>query len=113
MPLIARVPDALASPLPSAACRSCRTPTSASVHLVHEGVGEAIDVCPRCVRSTMRMKADLGDERGRLLLLDYAEEYAWQVWRSEHALYLIPSISPFVVRTAASAMESAGVATRG
>jgi len=94
-------------------CRCCGMTGTQRASLVHEPSGGAIEVCLRCIRSSMRMKADLGDERGRSLLHAYAEEYAWQVWKTDHVLYLLPPIAPFAVVTAETAMQSAELATRG
>lgn len=92
-------------------CSCCRAVGPRTVVLVHEPTGDRIPVCLRCLRSAMRMKAGMGDSRARRVLLEYAEEFALQIWRSDTALYLLPPIAPFrreaepstepVIRTAA------------
>ena len=83
-----------------APCRSCLERGPDHVQLVHDSTGERMAICPRCLRSQLRMKADVGDQRGRGLLQGYAEEYEWHVWRSPNVLYLLPSMVPSTHRAA-------------
>lgn len=78
------------------ACACCQG--ESGVELAHEQSGEQIHVCPRCLRSSMRMQADRSEERNQLLLRDYAREYGFQVWKTDAVVYLLPPESPFSPR---------------
>lgn len=80
--------------VPSCAC--CQGQNA--VALAHEGTGERIHVCPRCLRSSMRLQADGSEARNQALLRDYAHEYGLQMWRSDAVVYLLPPESPFAPR---------------
>jgi hypothetical protein len=100
----ARLPERASMPLEQTsradACASCHRPGQNPVDLANDATGERILVCPRCLRSNMRMQAHLSESRGALLLRDYAEEYGFQVWRSRDVAYLLPPVAPFAARSA-------------
>jgi hypothetical protein len=76
------------------ACDACHRAGQNPVGLSNDA-GDRIRVCPRCLRSNMRMQAHLSETRGALLLRDYAEEYGFSVWRSRDVAYLLPPVAPF------------------
>ena len=75
-------------------CDACHQPGRNPVGLQNDA-GERIRVCPRCLRSSMRMQAHLSERRGALLLQEYAQEYGLSVWRSQDVAYLLPPVAPF------------------
>lgn len=77
---------------------SCLHGTGASpITLKHHESDEHVTVCVGALRSMARLKADAHDTGGQTTLSDYATEYGWGLWRSEHILYLIPPVAPFAV----------------
>lgn len=75
-------------------CCCCHVAGPRRLNLVHEPTGESLQVCWRCLRSSIRAKADARDARGAIVLGDYAAEYGWRVWRAGEVLYLLPSLTP-------------------
>jgi hypothetical protein len=83
-----------ARPAPADACACCNA-TGQAVQLAHDGTGARLTVCPRCLRSSMRMQADLSEARNLSLMQDYALEYGYHVWNSNDVVYLLPPERPF------------------
>lgn len=73
-------------------CLICNDEGPVRVRLEHEQSGDRITLCSRCLRSNLRMKADIGDLHGRHLLEDVAADGTVQIWRSQHIMYLLPEL---------------------
>jgi hypothetical protein len=82
--------SSLEAPRP-AACKYCRT-EDGPVRLVPPSGGDALYVCPRCLRSLLLRKADLSQRRSELLLEAWAEENGLQVWCSDDVAYALPPV---------------------
>jgi len=76
-------------------CECCHGTQAPRMRLEQDGSEHSVTVCLRCLRSSMLMKAAVNEQRGGALLRQYAEEYGLHLWRSPHAVYLLPSIAPF------------------
>lgn len=73
-------------------CSHCHSAQASTVRLTHEGTGASTTICLRCLRSNLRMKADLSDDAAHHLMMDYAASHAWEVYRSEHVRYILPAM---------------------
>jgi hypothetical protein len=77
------------------ACDCCHGTAAPRIRLDQEAGSQSLTICLRCLRSSMLMKAASSEQRGSRLLRQYAEEYGLHLWRSGHAVYLLPAIAPF------------------
>lgn len=84
-------------------CAFCRLAKAPRVRLDQDGAPNILTMCLPCLRSAMVMKAAASEQRGVQLLRQDAEEYGLQLWRSGHAVYLLP----------ASAQVAAGASVAG
>jgi hypothetical protein len=73
----------------------CHAAVAPRIPLEQEDGPQRLTICLRCLRSTMLMKAASSEQRGGRLLRQYAEEYGLHLWRSGHAVYLLPAVAPF------------------
>lgn len=79
-------------------CSCIHGPTVQFVTLRNVNTKRSITVCLDALQASARLKAAAKDRRGHSMLAEYAREYDWGVWRSDHVVYLIPPLSPFDVR---------------
>lgn len=77
------------------ACACCQGARAPRIHLEEEGGPQNLVICLRCLRSAMLMQAASTEPRGGRLLRQYADEYGLRLWRSGHAIYLLPAMPPF------------------
>lgn len=77
------------------ACASCGVASLLQIQIANVATGQHVTVCPRCLRSALRLKADLSETRSRNVLQEYAEEMGCSVWMGQAALYLLPTEGPF------------------
>jgi hypothetical protein len=81
--------------MPEPACDCCRGTAAPRILLERDAGQRQLTICLRCLRSTMLMQAASSEQRGGRLLRQYADEYGLHLWRSGHAMYLLPAMAPF------------------
>lgn len=83
------------TPVPDPPCDCCHGAPAPRIRLEQEAGDQSLTICLRCLRSSMLMKAASNESRGGRLLRQYADEYGLHLWRSGHAVYLLPAMVPF------------------
>ncbi len=74
------------------ACDYCHGVQAPRVRLDQDEGPSILTMCLPCLRSATLKKAALNEQRGVRLLRDDAEENGLHLWRSAHAVYLLPTI---------------------
>ena len=76
-------------------CACCHVENQKPIRLERATGFGSVEVCSRCLRSSMQRQADGSQRRNRALLEDFAEENGFQIWASQNVLYVLPPTGPF------------------
>ncbi len=74
-------------------CDFCHDAEVPRIRLDQEEGKQILSICLPCLRSNLVMKAARSEERGVRLLRQDAEEQGLHLWRSRHAVYVLPARS--------------------